>query len=665
AHGTGTRLGDPIEADALLATYGQDRAAGRPLLLGSLKSNIGHSQAAAGVAGIMKMVLAMEHGVLPRTLHIDEPTPNVDWSTGAVSLLTEAAPWPEAGRPRRAGVSSFGLSGTNAHIIVEQPEPEALRETEPEPEPQAGASEPYEAGAAPEAHVPEAVPWVLSARTPDALAAQAARLHDHLTGHPEISARDAGYSLATTRTAFEHRAAVVGTDREALLAGLAALAAGERAPGLVSGAVARSDRTVFVFPGQGSQWTGMARELLDTSPVFADHIAACERALAPHLDWSLLEVLQDAPDAPPLDRVDVVQPVLFAVMVSLAGLWRSYGAVPDAVIGHSQGEIAAACVAGALSLEDAARVVALRSKALRALTGRGGMLFVPLPADRVRERLTAWDGVLGVAAVNGPTSATVSGDPAALAGLQDALSADGVLCWPIPGVDFAGHSVQVEEIREELLTVLAGVRPRPSDVPFYSTVTGGPIDTAAMDAEYWYRNLRQPVEFARTVDALLADGHGVFVECSTHPALAVWLQEAVEAAGAGGGVVATLRQDEGGLDRFLASLAHLHVLGAPVDWEAVFAGTGARVRPLPTYAFQEQQYWFTATATAPGEAQDTPALDSGFWEAVEREDLDALADTLRVDDAELRASLAGVVPALSGWLRERRGHSTVDLSLIH
>ncbi|WP_030892930.1 type I polyketide synthase [Streptomyces varsoviensis] len=660
AHGTGTRLGDPIEADALLATYGQDRAAGRPLLLGSLKSNIGHSQAAAGVAGIMKMVLAMEHGVLPRTLHIDEPTPNVDWSTGAVSLLTEAAPWPEAGRPRRAGVSSFGLSGTNAHIIVEQPEPEALRETEPEPEPQAGASEPYEAGAAPEAHVPEAVPWVLSARTPDALAAQAARLHDHLTGHPEISARDAGYSLATTRTAFEHRAAVVGTDREALLAGLAALAAGERAPGLVSGAVARSDRTVFVFPGQGSQWTGMARELLDTSPVFADHIAACERALAPHLDWSLLEVLQDAPDAPPLDRVDVVQPVLFAVMVSLAGLWRSYGAVPDAVIGHSQGEIAAACVAGALSLEDAARVVALRSKALRALTGRGGMLFVPLPADRVRERLTAWDGVLGVAAVNGPTSATVSGDPAALAGLQDALSADGVLCWPIPGVDFAGHSVQVEEIREELLTVLAGVRPRPSDVPFYSTVTGGPIDTAAMDAEYWYRNLRQPVEFARTVDALLADGHGVFVECSTHPALAVWLQEAVEAAGAGGGVVATLRQDEGGLDRFLASLAHLHVLGAPVDWEAVFAGTGARVRPLPTYAFQEQQYWFTATATAPGEAQDTPALDSGFWEAVEREDLDALADTLRVDDAELRASLAGVVPALSGWLRERRGHSTVD-----
>ncbi|KJY24591.1 type I polyketide synthase, partial [Streptomyces sp. NRRL S-495] len=380
AHGTGTRhprrpdRGRPDRGDALLATYGQDR----PLWLGSLKSNIGHTQAAAGVGGIIKMVLAMEHGELPQTLHIDRPSPNVDWTAGAVALLTEAAPWPETGRPRRAGVSSFGLSGTNAHVVVEQPPAEPAPAADPPAG--SGATDPDPSRAA--------VPWVLSGRTAEAVKAQAERLHAHLTEHPELSSVDVGYSLATTRTAFEHRAAVVGADRATLLGGLAALAAGDRAPGLVEGTVARSARTVLVFPGQGSQWAGMARELLDRAPAFADRIAACERALAPHLDWSLLAVLREEPDAPPLDRVDVVQPALFAVMVSLAELWRAHGIVPDAVVGHSQGEIAAACVAGALSLDDAARIVALRSRALLALTGRGGMLFVPQPVEAVRDTLS-------------------------------------------------------------------------------------------------------------------------------------------------------------------------------------------------------------------------------------------------------------------------------------
>ncbi|WP_449273551.1 type I polyketide synthase [Kitasatospora purpeofusca] len=653
AHGTGTRLGDPIEADALLATYGQDRPAERPVRLGSLKSNIGHTQAAAGVGGIIKMVLAMEHGELPRTLHIDRPSPNVDWTAGAVELLTEAAPWPETGRPRRAGVSSFGLSGTNAHVVVEQPP--------------AGPALPLPAPTDPD--TPRAaVPWVLSGRTAEALKAQAERLHAHLTEHPELSPVDVGHSLATTRTAFEHRAAVVGEDRATLLGGLAALAAGDRAPGLVRGTVARSARTVLVFPGQGSQWAGMARELLDHAPAFADRIAACERALAPHLDWSLIAVLREEPDAPPLDRVDVVQPVLFAVMVSLAELWRAHGIVPDAVVGHSQGEIAAACVAGALSLDDAARIVALRSRALLALTGRGGMLFVPQPVEAVRDTLSADYPALDVAAVNGPTSVTVSGDPAALERLRDQYSEAGVLTWPVPGVDFAGHSPQVEELREELLTLLAGTAPRTSDIPFYSTVSGGPLDTLGLDAGYWYENLRRPVEFGRAVDALIADGHHTFVECSTHPALTVWLQQAVEAAGVDdGAVVGTLRRAEGGRGRFLAALTELQVRGLPVDWATVFAGTGARGRPLPTYAFQQQRYWLD---TAPDRTADAltgtvaatgggPA-DSGFWEAVDHGDLDALATTLRVEDGELRASLASLVPTLAEWARGRAGDRTAD-----
>ncbi|AXI75169.1 SDR family NAD(P)-dependent oxidoreductase [Streptomyces cavourensis] len=677
AHGTGTRLGDPIEADALLATYGQDRPADRPLRLGSLKSNIGHTQAAAGVGGIIKMVLAMAHGELPRTLHIDRPSPNVDWTAGAVELLTEAAPWPETGRPRRAGVSSFGLSGTNAHVVIEQPPAEPVL---PSPAPPtapvtAAGSAPAptsDAAAVPgaeDAGTPHAtVPWVLSGRTAEAVKAQAERLHTYLTEHPELSSADVGHSLATTRTAFEHRAAVIGDDRTALLGGLAALAAGDRAPGLVEGTVARSSRTVFVFPGQGSQWAGMARELLDHAPAFAARIAACERALAPHLDWSPLAVLREEPDAPPLDRVDVVQPVLFAVMVSLAELWRAHGIVPDAVVGHSQGEIAAACVAGALSLDDAARIVALRSRALLALTGRGGMLFVPQPAEAVREALAAHEGALDIAAVNGPTSVTVSGDPAALERLGERYAEEGVLTWPVPGVDFAGHSPQVEEIREELLTLLGATTPRTSAIPFYSTVSGGPVDTLGLDAAYWYENLRRPVEFGRAVDALIADGHHIFVECSTHPALTVWLQQAVEGAGIGdGAVVGTLRRTEGGPGRFLAALTELHVHGVPVDWGTVFAGTGARTRHLPTYAFQQQRYWLEATApdrsatatTGTGPAGPGPA-DSGFWSAVDRGDLDALATTLRVEDGELRSSLASLVPTLAAWARGRADDRTAD-----
>ncbi|BBC29248.1 Polyketide synthase [Streptomyces graminofaciens] len=584
AHGTGTRLGDPIEAEALLATYGQDRPEERPLWLGSVKSNIGHTQAAAGVAGVIKMVMALRQETLPATLHVDRPSTQVDWSSGAVSLLTEARPWARNGRPRRAGVSSFGVSGTNAHAILEEA-PAATgnpTEADTDQEPAASAS-PDRTTTLP------AVPWPLSGHTPEALRAQARRLHDTLTtvadGEPQPSPLDLGWSLATTRSTHRHRAVVVGADLPHLLQGVDALASGTPAPHLVRG-VAGDTRTAFVFPGQGSQWAGMARELADSSPVFAERLRACEEALAPHVDWSLREVL----DGSDLEKADVVQPVLWAVMVSLAALWESHGVRPDAVVGHSQGEIAAACVADALSLEDGARVVALRSRALGVLAGRGGMASLALSAEETTARLAAYKDRLSIAAVNGPHSTVVSGDVEPLHELVAACEADGVRARIVP-VDYASHSAHVEEIHDTLLELLAPVTPRPSRVPFFSTVTGEWIDTTVMDAAYWYRNLRRTVQFDVATRTLIAEGFGLLIEASPHPVLAIGMQESVEAAAANCAVLGTLRRGEGGLDRYLLSLGEAHAHGADVDWPAVFAGTGAERVELPTYAFQRRRFW--------------------------------------------------------------------------
>ncbi|MGW0608879.1 type I polyketide synthase, partial [Streptomyces sp. NPDC002640] len=414
AHGTGTRLGDPIEARALLATYGQDRPEDRPLWLGSLKSNIGHTQAAAGVAGVIKMVEAMRHGLLPRTLHVNEPSPHVDWSSGAVELLTEPVRWPEVDRPRRAAVSSFGISGTNAHVILEQ-----APASDPADEPRPDDEKPSPSVVQPTGTPTTCSSWPLSARSEEALRAQAERLLARVEAEPRLRPAEVARALATTRTAFDHRAAITANTPDEFRTALRALALGETAPGLVRGTVNGSSDVVFVFPGQGSQWVGMAVELLDSSAVFRESVAECEAALSEFVGWSLSDVLRGVEGAPGLERVDVVQPVLFAVMVSLAAVWRSVGVVPSAVVGHSQGEIAAACVAGALSVRDAARVVALRSAALVRLSGKGGMGSVSLPAAVVESRLASWGGRLSVAAVNGPSSTVVSGDADALAELVE------------------------------------------------------------------------------------------------------------------------------------------------------------------------------------------------------------------------------------------------------
>ncbi len=625
AHGTGTRLGDPLEAEALLATYGQGRDADGPLWLGSLKSNIGHTQAAAGVGGIIKMIMAMRYGTLPRTLHVDRPSEHVDWSAGAVELLTEPRPWPAApDRPRRAGVSSFGISGTNAHVILEEPpaaaEPAAdtaelaidtkgttdtggTSGTDATTE---GTSAAFDIAGAP-------VPWILSARSAEALREQARRLADAVAADADLSPAGVGHALLDTRSLFDHRRVVVGADRATLLAGLAAAASGdEDAPATVSGTARPVGRTVFVLPGQGGQWTAMGRELYETSPVFAERLRACARALEPWTSWPLVETVCGGPGAADLEDIDVVQPALFAVMVSLAEVWRALGVTPDVVVGHSQGEIAAACVAGVLTLEDAARIVALRSRLLASAAGEGSMAAILLPEERVRELLPRWDGRVGVAAVNGPGSTTVSGETDAVEALVAACEAEGARARMIKS-SVPGHSALMDRFEGPLKEGLGTITPAPSPVTVYSTVTGAPVDPTELDADYWFRNLREPVRFATAMRRIAeAEPHAVVIEVGPHPLLTMSVQELYDSVpGATSSALGTLRRDEGGPARFLLSAAEAFTAGLPVSWHAALpAYEGPRV-DLPTYAFQRRRYWLDA----PGEStarstSDHPLLDT-------------------------------------------------------
>ncbi|MDI5962396.1 type I polyketide synthase [Streptantibioticus silvisoli] len=643
AHGTGTSLGDPIEAQALLATYGQERDGDQPLWLGSIKSNIGHSAAAAGVAGVIKMLMAMRHGVMPATLHVDEPSPHIDWSAGAVSLLQEARAWPELERPRRSAVSSFGISGTNAHVILEQAPVDST------------ASAPADGSAS--VGVAGVVPWVVSARGEAALRGQAGRLLERVAG----DVIDVGHSLVASRGALGHRAVVVGEGREELLAGLSALVSGADSAGVVVGVGRSRPKVAFVFPGQGSQWAGMAVELMAASPVFRERMAECAAALEPFVDgWSLLEVVEGGV----FDRVDVVQPVLWAVMVSLSAVWESFGVVPDVVVGHSQGEIAAACVAGGLSLQDAALVVALRSRAIRVIAGRGGMLSVALGADAVGERLGEWADRVSIAAVNGPSSVVLSGDDAALEEIASLWAGEGVRVRRVP-VDYASHSAHVEEIEDHLLEVLSQVRPVTSSVPMWSTVTGEVTDTAGMDAAYWYRNLRSRVLFAEAARALAEQGRYVFVEVSPHPVLAMSVQDTLDAVAEDPAVdascvVETLRREEGGLRRLFTSLGRAYVNGVEVDWTPAFADAAPQVVDLPTYAFQHSRYWLETGKNPVGETGAAGAVDGRFWELVEQGDLGGLAGALGLDAGEHRDLLEQVVPALEEWRRHDQERSLVD-----
>ncbi|WP_406330722.1 type I polyketide synthase [Streptomyces sp. NBC_00203] len=563
AHGTGTRLGDPIEAQALLATYGQDRE--QPLYLGSLKSNIGHTQAAAGVGGIIKMVQAIRHGVLPKTLHLEEPSSHVDWSAGAVELLSERREWPETGRPRRAGVSSFGISGTNAHVVIEQAPAEADG-----PEPQRPSDDTDG----------RLVPWTLSAKSRAALRGQAEKLLSHLRDHPELDVVDIAHSLLTTRSAFEHRTVLLGRNRDDFLTSVAAFAAGETAP---APAPEHGGRTAFVFTGQGSQRAGMGRELYESFPVFAEAFDRVAAELDPLLERPLAEVIASGDG---LDETGFTQPAVFAVEVALFRLVESWGVRPDVLAGHSIGEIAAAHVAGVLNLTDACRLVAARGRLMQALPSGGVMVAVMASEADVLPLLEGFEDRVGIGAVNGPTSVVISGAGEAVAEITAVLKDRGIKSKQLT-VSHAFHSPLMTPILDEFASLVCELEFSQPKIPVVSTVTGDASGDWA-DPAYWVDHVRRPVRFLDAIRALEDDGVTTFLELGPDAICTAMGKSCT--TGDDTAFLPALRRGRPEARTLTAAVSGLLTGGIPLE--------GGRRVELPTYAFQNRRYWLEAPRAA-------------------------------------------------------------------
>ncbi|WP_437821703.1 amino acid adenylation domain-containing protein [Sorangium sp. So ce1078] len=672
AHGTGTPLGDPIELRALGAALRKPAqpTSSRPFFIGSAKTNIGHLEPAAGIAGVIKTILALNHREIPPHLHFQTANPHIEWDRIPAVVPTQRTPWPAVEGRRIAGVSGFGLSGTNAHVVLEEAPP-----------PKAPAA-PAESGR------PELV--VLSAKSPEALVALASA-HRSFLRQSDAAAAPLGaisYTAALGRVHLDHRLAMAARSREELAEQLDAFLDGESRPGLSAGvrAAGAPRRVAFVLPGQGSQWKGMGRRLYEGTPVFRDAIDRCQAAMRPHIDWSVAEVLTRPEEQPRWGDIDVVQPMLFAVQVALAALWRSLGVEPHAVVGHSMGEIAAAHIAGALELDDAARIICKRSQLLRRVSGKGAMAVVDLSREQVRAEIRGLEDRISIAVSNSPTSTVLSGDPAALKELLSRLEGRGVFCRWVK-VDVASHSPQMDPLRDELLRRMDGVRPRAGSLPLYSTVTGAVVHGGELDARYWARNLRDPVLFTDAVSRLIQDGHALFIELSPHPILLPFVEATLNEAALKesrwrGLVVPSLHRDQEDWAVLLSSLGALYTRGHEVDFHRLLPDRRRWV-PLPTYPWQRERHWVDAAPAAPDRARAARAVEGArahpllgapfttavqpgarFWEATLGPDAPPYLADHRVGGAVVLPAAAYLEMALSA-AREALGegaHEIVDAS---
>jgi acyl transferase domain-containing protein/acyl carrier protein len=588
-HGTGTPVGDPVEVQALGAVIGEGRSEDSPCVVGSVKTNIGHAEGAAGVAGLIKVALALKHETIPPSLHLREPNPNIPWQDLPLRVQRELGPWPASPRPARAGVSSFGISGTNAHVVLEEAPEDPPAETE------AAETEAADTEATATAHV-----LPLSAHSTETLeGATRAYLEFLRVGEGAASLQDVCYTAGARRTHHDHRLAVVGSSQEELAKRLESFLGGEPSPGLFSGrrVPGRRPKLAFVFSGQGSQWVGMGQELLEQEPVFREALERCDEAMRGYVDWSLIEELTADEGQSRLEEVDVIQPAIFAVQVALAALWRSWGVEPDAVVGQSMGEVAAAHVAGALSLDDAARIICRRSQLVKRTSGRGGMAAVALSLEEAQRVLAGYEDRVSVGVSSSPSSTVLSGDTGALEEILARLEERGTF-WRWIKVDYASHSPQVEPLRPELLQAVESVQPRPSSVPIYSTVTGESGDGRNFDAAYWVENLRRPVLFSGAVERLARDGHDLFLEVSPHPVLLGAVEQGLRHLGREGRTLPSLREGTG-RTVMLESFGALYCVGHPVNWDGI-GRPGSRCVRLPFYPWQRERFWFEGTGAGNG-----------------------------------------------------------------
>jgi len=628
AHGTGTFAGDPVELEAIGAVVGEGRHPERPCWVGSVKTNFGHTEGAAGMAGLIKVVLALKHAQIPPSLHYYNPSPRIPWQELPVRIPDRLMDWPEHDGPALAGVSAFGIAGTNAHVVLQKAP--------------AVAVEPAGAGA-------EAKIFPFSAHSPEALRALAARLADAVDGTQE-DLGDILYTLSRRRSQHAYRAAINASAKPELVSALRSFAGQDPLAAVTTGTVNAPRKIAFVFPGQGGQWLGMGRMLYQNEPAFRAAIDLCEAAFRPFVDWSLVDQLHAGEADSRLAEIDVVQPVLFAVEVALAETWRAWGVEPDAVVGHSMGEAAAAYVSGALSLEDAARVICTRSRLMKRVSGKGGMAVVELTLEQSQAALAGYEDRLSIAVSNGPRASVISGDPAALEEVSAQLQAKGVFVRPVK-VDVAAHSPHMDGLKPELVQALKSIQPQLPAVPVYSTVSGA-LATAPLDAAYWGSNLRSPVLFSTAVEQLVQDGYSIFIECSPHPVLLAAIEQNSQVDLV---TVASMRRGEDEHAQMLSGLSRAYCEGGSIRWEKLHPR--GRCVALPTYPFQRERYWVKEAEIDSGAARPSSRLLSAhfetpdqpgahFWQgSLSLEALPYLADH-QVDGAALLPAAAFVELAL-------------------